>query len=351
MKIQLSLLVAAILLCSCAPQLPLSYTRKSLNEKVFADNHSKRYTLHTDQKPNKIIIENRNGKELRSFNNPDSVIHYKIAGERPFFTIYGSDTLLIANRNISFKKVVNFRDIGGLPTTEGKIVRWGKIFRSDNLSTLKEKEFKKFSNLQIATVYDLRTASEIATKQDNLPDHVKYVPFAIINDNGDLLAKMKGRVINGEVTEQESREMMFDLYRTSITDNILLKELILKIIRSDEPLLYHCSAGKDRTGIVTALLLSILKVDRETIIQEYMLSNFYRNKKVSSMLRKAAIAKVIKPHLQTKVIKNFMSVDRDYIDAVFNIIDVKYGGIDNYIINHLDITDTERSLIISKFTY
>jgi len=351
MKMPLLLLTTGILLTSCAPQLPISFTEKSLHEKVFVENHNSRYTLHTNAKANTITIEDEKGTILKSFKDPDSVILYKTIVERPFFILYGSDTVLVANRNISFKKVVNFRDIGGLITSEGKTVKWGKIFRSDNLSTLKDKEFEKFKALHIKTVYDLRTPSEIAPKQDNLPDNVNYIPFPIINDNGDLLSKMKSKVINGEISEQQSNEMMLDLYKTSVTDNTLLKELIHKIINSDEPILYHCSAGKDRTGVVTALLLSILKVDRETIIEEYMLSNFYRNQKIKSMLGKAKMATIIKPHLQTKVIENFMCVDRDYINAVFEVIDTKYGGTDNFIANQLGITEQERSIIISKLTY
>jgi len=351
MKLQLLLLASGILFSSCASKLPTTFTEKSLNEKVFVENQNNRYTLHTSTKVQHLLIESENGTTLKTIVNPDSVFQYKISTERPLFTLYDNDTVVITNRNISFKKVVNFRDIGGLTTTEGKTVKWGKIFRSDNLSTLKNKEFKKFNALNIQTVYDLRTPSEIAPKKDNLPGNVNYIPFAIINDNGDLLSKMKSKVINGEVSEEQSRKMMLDLYRTSVTDNVLLKELIHNIVNSDGPVLYHCSAGKDRTGVVTAILLSILKVDRETIINEYLLSNFYRNQKVKSMLGKAKLATIVKPHLQTKVIENFMSVDRDYINAVFEVIDSQYGGTDSFIANQLGIRDKERSRIISKLTY
>lgn len=351
MKMQLVLLVSGILISSCAPQLPVSYNKKSLHEKIFVENRDNRYILHSDTAIQNINIESENGATLKFVKNPDSITLYTSKSQRPVFKLYGSDTIIVTNRNISFKKVVNFRDIGGLKTTEGKTVKWGKIFRSDNLSTLKDNEFKKFNALNIKTVYDLRTSSEITPKQDHLPGNVKYVAFPIINDNGDLLSKMKSKVINGEVSEKQSHQMMLNLYKTSVTDNILLKDLIRKITDSDAPVLYHCSAGKDRTGVITALLLSILKVDREIIINEYMLSNYYRKQKVKSMLRKAGVATIIKPRLQTKVIENFMSVDRDYINAVFDVIDNQYGGTDNFIANQLGITDDERFLIIAKFTY
>lgn len=348
---QLLLLATGILLSSCVPQLPISYQEKSLREKTFVENRNNKYTLHTTTEVQNITIKNEKGNQLKSITKPDTLTQFKTTTERPFFTLYSNDTTIIANRNISFKKVVNFRDIGGLKTTEGKMVRWGKIFRSDNLSMLRKSEFEKFNALQIKTVYDLRTPSEIVPKQDNLPDNVMYVQFPIVSDNGDLLSKMKSKVINGEISEQQSHEMMLNLYKTSVTDNTLLKNLIHEIITSNEPVLYHCSAGKDRTGVVTALLLSILKVDRETIINEYLLSNYYRKQKVRSMLRKAGVATILKPHLQTKVIENFMSVDKDYIDAVFEVIDNQYGGIDNFIANQLGINHAERTLIISKLTY
>lgn len=271
-----------------------------------------------------------------------------------------SQKMLLENTNdshseehyISFKHTTNFRDIGGLPTMEGKKVKFGLVFRSDNLSKLKRREFDRFNALQIQTVIDLRTKNEIESKKDNLPENVIYFASPIVSDQGDLMAQMKGKVLRGEVSEEESRALMKEFYTKCITDNIpLLQEIIQKIAIAEEPILYHCSAGKDRTGIVTALLLSILKVDRETITNEYLLSNYYRSAKIKSTIQKAKLLKVIRPNLKTTVILNFMSVDSDYINAVFETIDQNYGGVDAFITNELGINASMREKIINRLTY
>lgn len=255
-------------------------------------------------------------------------------------------------RYLNFKKTTNFRDIGGISTLDGKTVKWGKIYRSDNLSKLKKKEFSRFDALQIKTVIDLRTKAEIAEKEDNLPLDTDYISVPIVSDQGDLMGQMKGKVLRGEVSEEESKILMKAFYTKCVTDNIpLLQDVITKIATSEEPILYHCSAGKDRTGIVTAILFSILNVDRETIVNEYLLSNYYRSSKIKSTINKAKLLKVIKPKLNTEVIVNFMSVDKDYINSVFEIIDTNYGGMDQFIEKQLKIDPFQRKKIVARLTY
>lgn len=290
----LSLLLFTFLITSCATKLPLSFSEKTLVEKE----------------------------------NQDS------------------------SRYIGFKKTTNFRDIGGLQTADGKTIKSRKIYRSDNLSKLKNSEFLRFNSLEIENVIDLRTIAEAKEKQDNLPNSIAYFLMPIVSDQGDLMGQMKEKVLRGEVSEEDSKELMKEFYSKAVTENIpLLREVILKIITSEKPILYHCSAGKDRTGIVTALLLSIANVDRNTIIDEYLLSNYYRSSKIKSTLKKAKLLKVIRPKINTNVILNFMSVDENYINAVFEIIDKKYNGMDSFIKNELKIDTEMRKTFISKMTY
>ena len=354
---RLLLLSTFAVLTSCGANLPQSFYKKSLTEENYVENRKNNYSLYFNA--------NTTDAQVYIQSIPDAVVWQPTADgycnttlltqqlHRPYFTITsGTDTLTVANRHIYFKEVVNFRDIGGLKTTEGKTVKWGKIFRSDNLSNLKASEFSKFNDLNIKTVFDLRTSHEIKGKEDNLPMDTEYIHFPTLEDNEDLLSKMRARVINGEVSDKQSLNLMLDLYRSVISDNIpSLKKLIHQIVDSNDAVLYHCSAGKDRTGVVTALLLSILKVDRETITQEYMLSNYYRRAKLEKIIRKVKVAKLVKTRIELQAIQNFMSVDECYLNAAFTEIDTKYGGIDQFIQNQLGIDDVQRALIIKKLTY
>ena len=354
---RLLLLTTFAVLTSCGANLPQSFYKKSLTEENYVENRKNNYSLYfnTNTTDAQVHIQSVPGAVVwqptaDGYSNTAMVTRQL---HRPYFTIIsGIDTLTVANRHIYFKEVVNFRDIGGLKTTEGKTIKWGKIFRSDNLSNLKASEFSKFNDLNIKTVFDLRTSHEIKGKEDNLPIDTEYIHFPTLEDNEDLLSKMRARVINGEVSDEQSLNLMLDLYRSFISDNTpSLKKLIHQIVDSNDAVLYHCSAGKDRTGVVTALLLSILKVDRETITQEYMLSNYYRRAKLEKIIRKVKVAKLVKTRIELQAIQNFMSVDERYLNAAFAEIDTKYGGIDQFIQNQLGIDDVQRALIIKKLTY
>lgn len=349
MKQNILALSLFLLLSACSSQLPLSYSEKTLNEKPYVENKGKKYIVYADSSY-KIEVLNASKLDFKKSKNATFIAKDNIS--RPIFELEGKDTIRISNRKLDFKNTSNFRDIGGLSTLEGKTLKWGKIFRSDNFSKLRSKDFEKFEALQITQIIDLRTSSEIEGKQDHLPENIKYEAIPIVDDNGDLLAQMKGKVIRGEVSISESNAMMRELYENGVTQNIsALREVILKIVNADQPILYHCSAGKDRTGIITALLLSILKVDRETIVNEYLLSNYYRREKIESMLQKIKIAKIIKPKLEPQVVLNFMNVDEEYLQATFNAIDKNYGTMDNFIQNALQIDEALQNKFIAKMTY
>lgn len=345
---QLLLISLLIIITSCSTQLPERFYNRSLNENLYIENYKNNYTLHLNNITGSNKLTDSTGKSFTVKADTIIVIDSK---SRPLY-ITANEANIISNRHIYFKQAVNFRDIGGIKTKDGAIVKWGKIYRSDNLSQLKNREFDKFKSLNIQTVYDLRTPGEIKGKEDNLPDGVKYIHMPIVKDSADVLASIKGKVVRGQITEEQSLLFMTNLYSSIVSDNIAeLRDMVNYVIQSESPVLYHCSAGKDRTGIVTALLLSILNVDRQTIINEYLLSDYYRREKLEGILKKAKAAKVIIPRLSIGAIQNFMDVDERYINTAFNVIDTKYGGIDNYIHNQLQITDEQRKLIIKKFTY
>ena len=347
----------SLAIVSCKVTLPRDQSTKSLEENVYVENNKDNYTLHLNNKASAFQVSlqakpkdvSLNTKE----NGSDSSIFLKNQKwSRPYFNLVsGGDTTVISNRHIDFENTQNFRDIGGLKTKDGKTVRWGKIYRSDNLSKLENKEFRKFSDMHITTVYDLRTDHEIKGKEDHLPLNVQYIHTPTVKDKEGEIAKVRAKVIAGEISEKQAREQTVQFYQDAVTTNVLsLTGIINKIVDSDEPVLYHCSAGKDRTGIVSAIILSILNVDRQTIVNEYLLSNYYRRDKTEKTLGKAKLAKIIKPKMDLKAIEVFITVDESFINATFSAIDKQYGGIDKFIESQLGIDGKKRMEIIAKLT-
>jgi protein-tyrosine phosphatase len=264
---------------------------------------------------------------------------------------HGGDSATVARRYIGMENTVNFRDLGGLKTKDGKTVRKGMIYRSDNLSKLESDQFQQFNALRISSVYDLRTDHEIKGKEDHLPTNVRYRHTPVVEDNAGEIKGLKKRVLNGEITEQQAKDMTAKFYADAVTVHVgATKSILDSITASGEPVLYHCSAGKDRTGIVSALILSILNVDRQVIVDDYMLSNYYRRHRAEKTLGKAKLGRVIKPKLNMDAIEVLSTVDESFILATFNAIDSTYGGIEPFIENQLGIDKATRLKLIAKFT-
>ncbi|PWN60574.1 tyrosine-protein phosphatase [Chryseobacterium oncorhynchi] len=253
---------------------------------------------------------------------------------------------------IQIKKVNNFRTVGNIKNTEGRTLKSGKLYRSAHLHKLKKKSFDDIEKLGIKEVIDLRNSKEISQSPDQLPAETVYKKYSAFEDEGDQLAQAKKLVLKGKVNASDADKRMIDFYREYVTENpATIKVIITEILDSKDPILYHCTAGKDRTGIVTALILTILKFDKKTIYNEYLLSNNFRKGLVEKRLRLANSLHFIYPKMDLQVLEKLSWVEKRYLDAAFGEIDKKYGSTDAYIQQVLGISDTKREEYIQKFTY
>ncbi|GAA5086219.1 tyrosine/lipid phosphatase LipA [Chryseobacterium ginsengisoli] len=258
----------------------------------------------------------------------------------------------ITEKDIKIKKVNNLRTVGNIKNIDGRTLKEGKFYRSGNLYKLKPKSFKEFENLGIKEIIDLRNSKEIAQKPDNLPSGIIYKNYSAFEDKGDQLDQAKKLVLKGKVNGSDADKRMLDFYKEYVTENPeIIKKIVTEILESDQPILYHCTAGKDRTGITTALILTILKFDKETIYNDYLLSNNYRKKLVDKRLNLANNLHFLYPKMDIKVLEKLSWVETDYLDAAFNEINNKYGSIDTYIQQVLGISENKRQEYIQKFTY
>ncbi|UKB80725.1 tyrosine-protein phosphatase [Chryseobacterium sp. MEBOG07] len=253
---------------------------------------------------------------------------------------------------IQIKKVNNFRTVGNIKNTEGRTLKSGKLYRSAHLHKLKKKSFDDIEKLGIKEVIDLRNSKEISQSPDQLPAEIVYKKYSAFEDEGDQLAQAKKLVLKGKVNASDADKRMIDFYREYVTENPeTIKRIITEILESKDPILYHCTAGKDRTGITTALILTILKFDKETIYNEYLLSNNYRKDLVQKRLRLANNLHFLYPKMDLKVLEKLSWVEKRYLDAAFEEINKKYGSTDAYIQQVLGISDAKRNEYIQKFTY
>jgi protein-tyrosine phosphatase len=191
-------------------------------------------------------------------------------------------------RVIHLKGTENTRDIGGYQTADGRTIDWRQIIRSDNLSRATPEDFQKLEELGLRTVIDLRTTRETEKRPtvwegDNPP---QFFHFPVGNSDGPWFKAQKKLLSRNRFTEEDMLEHMKKGYRMVADIGAPSYQSLMEVVQDESnwPILIHCQAGKDRAGIATLLILESIGVDRETIMEDFMLTN-----EVSQAERKATV--------------------------------------------------------------
>jgi protein-tyrosine phosphatase len=176
-------------------------------------------------------------------------------------------------RIVDLEGAANMRDLGGYVTSDGRSVKRGQVFRSARLSELTERDHATLADLGVKLVCDLRSIKEISTEPDHLPAAIAYHHLAI-NDDTPVWQRLSALVSGRPPLAQQLSNLYTDLF---IDKNARIFGQTLRLLadENNRPAIFHCNAGKDRAGIVSALLLLILGVSEETVVADYSLSNRY----------------------------------------------------------------------------
>jgi len=243
-----------------------------------------------------------------------------------------AETTTEHQRVVPVDSVRNFRDLGGYTGAEGKTVVWNTLYRSSSLHALSYDGMREFADLGIKTVCDLRTDKEIRQAPDRLPpsQEIEYLHLDIMG----TAAKASGQEVD---IEKMIRTLLADL---SKVDDYMAKgyvanatlaapayaEMFQELLdKPGQPLLLHCQAGKDRTGVGSALILLALGVDEETILDDYMISEQQYQLSPEELAQNAK-----QYHLPPEVLTKFGTVKRSWMQPVFNTIKAQYGSYDAY---------------------
>ncbi|MBS0316045.1 MAG: tyrosine-protein phosphatase [Proteobacteria bacterium] len=239
-------------------------------------------------------------------------------------------------RSLHLEGASNFRDLGGYPAAAGQQVRWRCLFRSDQLAGLTADDLQRLQALGLARAFDLRGMHERAATPYQLPGVVQHalpIEPTVVQLMKDLLEA--GR----KVTAQDTVRLMEQTYRAFVHDNAArFAELFGHLLESDTPLVFHCTAGKDRTGFAAALILLALGVPRETVMQDYLLTN--------DLFRAPPIDAGRAPR---EVVQVLWRVQREFLDAALHAVDADWGGIDRYLSEALRIDAVRRSRLAELY--
>jgi protein-tyrosine phosphatase len=262
--------------------------------------------------------------------------------KRYFFEIELDDgqTIRTAERILPLQGAVNFRDLGGYMTTDGRRVAWGKVYRSDALNHLTENDRAILSELGIKLVCDLRSYPEVEQGPDRLTESITYRHMPIFAQ--DPLGRARALLM------RHRYDAMFKwVYRAHIIDTgapVLGALLKLAANPDNLPLVIHCMGGKDRTGVASALFLHICGVPRDTIVRDYSLTNL-SIERILAVIREAFATR--RPTLGFKVEQTYplLSARPELIETAFAHIEATYGSVDAYLRRAAGLTDDDMAAI------
>ncbi len=247
-------------------------------------------------------------------------------------------TTIVAERLLPLEQGSNFRDIGGYVTRDGHTVRWGKVFRSGAMPLLSDADYALVGQLGIDSVVDLRSLEERSLAADEVDDRTGAL--FISNDYSIRSVFAGAQSMAGENVYQGMETLLVPQYRS----------LYRRILAGEGAVLYHCSAGQDRTGIATALLYDMLGVDRETIVSDYHLSTAWRQPKwempdldpadhPDNPLLQHYASRAASERRQPEPL--YSKSGQSHLVQFFAYLDEKYGGSEAYMKNVLGFTDDE----------
>lgn len=242
-------------------------------------------------------------------------------------------------RAVALEGGSNFRDVGGYPAADGKHVAWGRIYRSGGPAMLTPADLDKIRALDLANMVDLRSDEERVLA----PSRIDGVPYTAVGYS------MKNLRLAGGM------EAVYRAFPTGMAPQ--LKQIFAKLLRDEQPLAYNCSAGQDRTGFVTAMVLSALGTPRDVIIQDYHLSTQYRRPANemppidAATAAKDPVAGMFAGYQKDPVAKPLYTADgKSYLTSAFAEIDTKWGSVENYLKSEIGVGPDEIQRLRTLYT-
>jgi len=238
-------------------------------------------------------------------------------------------------RHLDLEGASNFRDLGGYPTADGRVVRWRRIFRSNHLGHLTAADIDVVRGLGVRSAFDFRGRDERAAAVCGVADiTVHSLPI-----EPTVVAALRARLAAGSLSADDALEIMRESYRNYVRLNThSFRALFAHLLDDHAPLVIHCTAGKDRTGFACALVLHALGVPEEFIAEDYLLTNrFYRRDPSAST------------DLPDDVRQAIGSVEASFLTAGFDAIRTDYGDLESYLRDGLALGVGERTSLRERY--
>ena len=241
------------------------------------------------------------------------------------------------DRLVRLEGTLNFRDVGGYATASGYRVRRHRVYRSDSLAAIGDSGWEQLTELGIREIFDLRHEIERRTAPYQAPDGISATWLAIGPKEVQTEAKDVFELLKSGGPDDFTLQYMIDMYGRIFEDHaVVFGELLTHLADPDRlPAVFHCTAGKDRTGIAAALLLSVLGVDRETVLHDYELSNEFRSERRIEVLR----PRLEEEGIDVERVRPYLSAPRPALEAALAAVDLEYGGVQGFLVERAKVSE------------
>jgi protein-tyrosine phosphatase len=258
----------------------------------------------------------------------------------------GAPSLITAERRLPLQGPDNFRDLGGYATADGRRVRWGRLYRSNELSGLTRDDLEYLSRIGLKLVCDFRSDRERREKPDRAiePDPPLSLDLPVDAEGVDPGA-LQQKIRTGGIAVLGSEKLMLTAYRSFVSDYSARWAVMLRRLAQPEslPALVHCTAGKDRAGFAAALVLLSLGVPEETVFEDYLLTNRYRAAFQRFVLRWVPFYSLFRT--EPDDLLPLLEARRAYLQTSLDAIDELHGSLDAYLADEVGVTPEIRAAL------
>lgn len=247
---------------------------------------------------------------------------------------------VISERILPTESVFNFRDMGGYQSKNGKHVRWGQLYRSANLVNINKSDIDLIQKLHIKWICDLRSSSEVAAQPTPEIAGVlnKHIPIGTAKNEQTKIPELADKTIY--------EPLMGESYRVFVQSVDGFKEIFNEILNDAKaglPFVFHCTAGKDRTGVLGALLLTLLDVPEKTIFADYAITNRYQDAILEEMGGIVSLFSNSTEKIDLETFRPMAEARPAYLEIAFDEMKKQFGSVENYLEIGIGITSEEKA--------
>lgn len=241
------------------------------------------------------------------------------------------------SRALTLDGASNFRDLGGYGAADGRRLRWRTLFRSDHLAALTPQDTAQLAQLGLARAVDFRGREERAAQ----PYELASVRYQSVPIEPTVVRRYRELVARGERLDvAQAERLMRETYLGFVADDApQFGAFFAQLLEGDAPLVFHCTAGKDRTGFAAALLLLALGVGREQVMQDYLLTNrLYRRPPPPAQDE------------TTRAVHDVIwGVRAEYLQSALAALDQGPGGLQGYLQGRLGLSAAARARLAALY--